>query len=102
MRGYPICSVPQSINTAVGLCLQTRLVFQTKVPVCICPVSGFETAETREELIFIENNASTRASCIFQPIDESLSARNICVNELRCVSFHGAPICLLMKMVFMG
>ena len=34
---------------------------------------GYETAETREELIFITSIASTRASCIFQAIDESLS-----------------------------
>ena len=63
---------------------------------------GYETAETREELIFITNIASTRASCIFPAIDHSLSARTISVSELRCVSFDGRPICLLTKMEFMG
>ena len=52
---------------------------------------GYETAETRKELIFFTSIASTRASCIFQAIDESLSARNVSVSELRCVSFDGSP-----------
>ena len=52
---------------------------------------GYETAETRKELIFITSIAYTRASCIFQAIDESLSARNISVSELRIYLYTCPP-----------